>query len=214
MTATLGIDTGGTFTDLVAFDLETGEIDTLKTSSTPDARRARRSSNALDEGDDRRSRRRDVHARHDRRHERADRAHRLPGRVPDDGRVRGHAVHPADQPQGALRPALDASPSRSSASRRLCLGVDERLIADGTELRAGRRGARCARSAGALRELGRRGRRDLPALLLRQHRARGARCKAIVDRGAARPAGLGLARGRADLARVRARLDARSPTPT
>ena len=39
----VGIDTGGTFTDMVVFDPATGEVESLKTSSTP-ATRARRSS--------------------------------------------------------------------------------------------------------------------------------------------------------------------------
>ena len=33
----LGIDTGGTFTDLIAFDDETGSISTVKVPSTPSA---------------------------------------------------------------------------------------------------------------------------------------------------------------------------------
>jgi N-methylhydantoinase A len=37
MALVIGIDTGGTFTDLVAFDPDRGTITTLKTSSTPDA---------------------------------------------------------------------------------------------------------------------------------------------------------------------------------
>jgi len=37
MALVIGIDTGGTFTDLVAFDPGAGTISTLKTSSTPDA---------------------------------------------------------------------------------------------------------------------------------------------------------------------------------
>src|SRR2546421_561069 len=37
MALVIGIDTGGTFTDLVAFDTGAGTISTLKTSSTPDA---------------------------------------------------------------------------------------------------------------------------------------------------------------------------------
>src|SRR5437588_61480 len=37
MSLVVGIDTGGTFTDLVAFDPDSGTISTLKTSSTPDA---------------------------------------------------------------------------------------------------------------------------------------------------------------------------------
>ena len=35
MALAVGIDTGGTFTDMVVFDPETGRIDSLKTSSTP-----------------------------------------------------------------------------------------------------------------------------------------------------------------------------------
>src|SRR5437016_13499315 len=37
MELVLGIDTGGTFTDMVAFDQASGTISTLKVSSTPDA---------------------------------------------------------------------------------------------------------------------------------------------------------------------------------
>src|SRR5919201_6785603 len=37
MALVIGIDTGGTFTDLVAFDSAAGTMSTLKTSSTPDA---------------------------------------------------------------------------------------------------------------------------------------------------------------------------------
>ena len=83
MSAAIGIDTGGTFTDLVAFDAESGEIRTLKTSSMP-ATPGQAIVNALSEGGDRGGRRRRLHARHDGRHERADRADRLPGRVPHD----------------------------------------------------------------------------------------------------------------------------------
>ena len=45
----VGIDTGGTFTDMVVFDSETGHVDSLKTSSTP-ATPGRAIVNALDEG--------------------------------------------------------------------------------------------------------------------------------------------------------------------
>ena len=31
----LGIDTGGTFTDLISFDVDTGELKALKVASTP-----------------------------------------------------------------------------------------------------------------------------------------------------------------------------------
>ncbi len=46
---TLGIDTGGTFTDMVAFDSETGRFSALKTSSIP-AKPGEAIQNALDEG--------------------------------------------------------------------------------------------------------------------------------------------------------------------
>ena len=45
----IGIDTGGTFTDMVIFDPATGEVDSLKTSSTP-ATPGQAIVNALDEG--------------------------------------------------------------------------------------------------------------------------------------------------------------------
>ena len=97
--------------------------------------RARRSSTRSTRAASPAAERRDVHARHDGRHERADRADRVQGRVRDDEGLRGHAVHPADQPQGALRPALDASRSRSSRAGGSASGVDERLDADGDEVR-------------------------------------------------------------------------------
>src|SRR5256886_7197012 len=45
----IGIDTGGTFTDMVVFDPATGHVDSLKTSSTPSTP-GRAIVNALDEG--------------------------------------------------------------------------------------------------------------------------------------------------------------------
>jgi N-methylhydantoinase A len=49
MALVIGIDTGGTFTDMVVFDPGTGHVDSLKTSSTPSAP-GRAIVNALDEG--------------------------------------------------------------------------------------------------------------------------------------------------------------------
>jgi N-methylhydantoinase A len=46
----VGIDTGGTFTDMVVFDPETGRVDSLKTSSTP-SEPGQAIVNALEEGD-------------------------------------------------------------------------------------------------------------------------------------------------------------------
>src|SRR2546429_571193 len=45
----IGIDTGGTFTDMVVFDPASGQVDSLKTSSTPSTP-GRAIVNALDEG--------------------------------------------------------------------------------------------------------------------------------------------------------------------
>ena len=55
MSAAIGIDTGGTFTDMVVFDAASGEIRTLKTSSMP-ATPGQAIVNALAEGGDRRRR--------------------------------------------------------------------------------------------------------------------------------------------------------------
>src|SRR5919204_1715844 len=49
MGVVIGIDTGGTFTDMVVFDLASGHVDSLKTSSTPSTP-GRAIVNALDEG--------------------------------------------------------------------------------------------------------------------------------------------------------------------
>ncbi len=101
----VGIDTGGTFTDLVVLDPDTGLIDSLKTSSMPSSP-GQAIVNALDEGGVPAAEVGVVHPRDDRGDERADRADGVQGRVRDHEGVRGHALHPADQPQGAIRPAL------------------------------------------------------------------------------------------------------------
>ena len=101
----VGIDTGGTFTDLVVFDPESGAVRALKTSSTPDSP-GRAIANALGDaaigGSDLTSFTHGTTVGTNALIERTG------CRVAflDDGGLRGHAVHPADQPQGALRPAL------------------------------------------------------------------------------------------------------------
>ena len=156
---------------MVVFDPATGRVDSLKTSSTPelarpgDRQRARR-------GRRRGRRARDVHARDDGRHERADRAHRVQGRVRDHEGLRGHAVHPAHQPQGALRPAL----AEARAARREPAPLPRARRAPrrrGQRAPAGRRAARCGRSAARSATTGAEAVARLPALLVRQHRARG-----------------------------------------
>ena len=189
-----------------SFDSATGRVDSLKTSSTPQTP-GQAIVNALDEGGvgGRRASRRFTHGTTV-GHERADRADRLQGGVRHDEGLRGHALHPAHQPQGALRPALDASRSHSSRAAASASACDERLDSDGAEVRpvdeAEVRELCAPRSATTGAEAVAR----LPALLLRQHRARGAR-QGDPRRGAAGLARLGLARGRPDLARVRAVLD-------
>ena len=209
----VGIDTGGTFTDLVVLDTATGRIESLKTSSTAelarhgDRERARRGRRAG-------RRARGVHPRHDGRDERADRADRLPGRVRDDRRLRGHAVHPADQPQGALRPAV----AQAGAARREPAPLPRgRRAAE-----RGRRDAAAGRPGAGAGALPHDPRRRAP----RRSRSRSSSrtstpatrsaVKAILARGAAGSPRLGLERGGADLARVRARLDddrGRLPAP-
>ena len=133
MGVVVGIDTGGTFTDMVVFDPATGYVDSLKTSSTPSTPAGRSSTRSTRRR--RRGRDRHVHARDDRGNERADRAHGLPGRVRHDEGLRGHALHPADQPQGA-HDLRWTKPAPLVASRRLCLGLEERLDSEGNEVKA------------------------------------------------------------------------------
>ena len=167
----VGIDTGGTFTDLVAVDDEGGSgswrrclrTRTILSARSRRARRGRGSTRL------RSSRRR----RDDDRYQRRPHAARRAGLLPDDGGLRGHPLHPADQPQVPLRLPL------AQARRRSCAGATasascERLDEEGhvlTPFDLDALGRRSRPVSTAIRS----GRR-LPALLVPQPGARARAC--------------------------------------
>jgi N-methylhydantoinase A len=130
----IGIDTGGTFTDMVVFDPATGHVDSLKTSSTPSTP-GRAIVNALDEGG--------VAAA-------AIETFTHGTTVGTNALIERTGSKVAfvttmgfeDTPfiQRINRKVLyDLRWTKTEplvASRRLCLGVDERLDAEGTEVKA------------------------------------------------------------------------------
>ena len=205
MGVVVGIDTGGTFTDMVVFDPATGEVDSLKTSSTPahagpgDRQRARRGR--------RRGGRRSSTFTHGTTVGTNALIERTGCRV---AFVTTKGFEDTPYIQRINRKVLyDLRWTKPEAARREPAPLP-RARRSGSTPRAPRSGRstrpRCGSSARHDPRVRRRGRRALPALLLRQHRARGAG-QGDPRRGAAGRAGLGLARGRADLARVRALLD-------
>jgi N-methylhydantoinase A len=129
----IGIDTGGTFTDMVVFDPATGRIDSLKTSSTPGTP-GRAIVNALDEGG--------VAAAEIETftHGTTVGTNALIERT--GCRVafvttKGFEDTPFIQRinRKVLYDLRWSKPEPLVASRRLCLGLDERLDAEGTEVR-------------------------------------------------------------------------------
>jgi N-methylhydantoinase A len=129
----VGIDTGGTFTDMVVLDPSTGRIDSLKTSSTPSTP-GRAIVNALDEGD--------VSAAEVETftHGTTVGTNALIERTGCKvAFVTTKGFEDTPYIQRINRKVLyDLSwrkPEPLVATRRLCLGVDERLDADGTEVR-------------------------------------------------------------------------------
>ena len=205
----IGIDTGGTFTDLVAFDSATGRVAALKTSSTPQSP-GEAIVNALAEGEIEGS---DVESFTHGTTVGTNALIERSGCKVAFLTTKGFEDTPYIQRinRKFLYDLQWRKPEPLVASRRLCLGIEERLDSSGDVVRAV--------DEDEVRELcrdprrGRRGDRRLPALLLRQHRARRAG-GAAPARGARRFPALHLARGRPDLARVRAGIDRRSPTPT
>ena len=168
----VGIDVGGTFTDFVAYDRETSEIEVWKDLSTPgdpvdgilDGLARYR-----DRGDDR-----PTAARHHGRHQRHPGAQGRGGRLCHDQGLPRRALHPARQPQVPLRhelgqaeaageapPLLRARRAASTPTATSSTPLDE------AEVRA--RGA--PRSRPMPRD---RGGRRLPAVLLPQPGARAA----------------------------------------
>ncbi len=201
----VGIDTGGTFTDMVVFDPATGEVDSLKTSSTPahagpgDRQRARR-------GRRRRppSSRRFTHGTTVGTNALIERTGCKVAFVTTKGFEDTPYIQRINRK--VLYDLRWRKPEPLVASRRLCLGVEERLDSER------RRGAgrstrtRCASSARTIRDAG----AEAVALCLlfsyvnTEHEER---VQGDPRRGAAGRPGLRLARGGADLARVRAVVD-------
>ena len=199
----IGIDTGGTFTDMVVLDPATGRIDSLKTSSMPSTP-GQAIVNALDEGG--------VAAGEIERftHGTTVGTNALIERT--GCRVafvttKGFEDTPFIQRinRKVLYDLRWSKPEPLVASRRLCLGLDERLDASGAEIRPVDE-AEVRRPLPDDPRVRCGGSRDLPPVLVREHRSRGAG-QADPRRGAAGPADLRFPRGRADLAGVRALLD-------
>ena len=129
----IGIDTGGTFTDMVVFDPATGHIDSLKTSSTPSTP-GQAIVNALDEGG--------VAADliESFTHGTTVGTNALIERTGCNVAfvtTKGFEDTPFIQRinRKVLYDLRWRKPDPLVASRRLCLGLDERLEADGTEVR-------------------------------------------------------------------------------
>ena len=206
----VGVDVGGTFTDLILVDEEEGRITVDKVPSTPDdpvAQRRRGRAGAVREGRRGARGRRQPPARDDRRDQHRAHAQRCGGRDDHDARLPGHRPH--RQAQEAVQLLAPAGAALAvAAARQAAPPADREGAGDGAgRRRAGRarrrRGARARAGAEAGR---RRVRRGLPAALVPQPRAR-APHQGDRARGVPRGVPVRLARGAAPLPRVRAVLD-------
>src|SRR5919204_1912701 len=133
MGVVIGIDTGGTFTDMVVFDLASGHVDSLKTSSTPSTP-GRAIVNALDEGGV------DAAAVETFTHGTTVGTNALIERTGCKVAfvtTKGFEDTPFIQRinRKVLYDLRWRKPEPLVASRRLCLGVDGRLDAEGTEVK-------------------------------------------------------------------------------
>ena len=122
----VGIDTGGTFTDLVAFDVHSGTLSTSKTPSVP-SQPGQALLDAVQAADLSPGRYRRARPWHDRCHQCADRAHRRPRVAADD--ERGTRISPISSVSIARRSMTCAgrNRNRSLPSRRDSVGVRERI---------------------------------------------------------------------------------------
>ena len=205
----LGVDVGGTFTDLIYVDDEAGTILIHKIASTPDdpSRGTVQGIKELtDAGRGHAGRPRPGLPRHDDRHQHRDRAQRRDRRDDHHRGLPRHPAHRAAQEAAELL-QLSGPPLAALSARPPALSPD-RARAD----RRGRRGARPARRGTRARagppaqgDGRRRGRRVL-SVLVPERRARAARGR---DRPRGVPGGipLGLLRRASAVPRVRALLD-------
>lgn len=130
----IGIDTGGTFTDMVVFDPSTGRVDSLKTSSTPSSP-GRAIANALDEGGIAAG---DIstftHGTTVGTNALIERTGCTVAFVTTEGFEDMPFIQRINRK--VLYDLRWRKPEPLVASRRLCLGLDERLDASGTEIKA------------------------------------------------------------------------------
>ena len=129
----IGIDTGGTFTDMVVFDPRSGHVDSLKTSSTPSTP-GRAIVNALDEGGIPAAEVETfTHGTTVGTNALIERTGCKVAFVTTSGFEDTPFIQRINRK--VLYDLRWTKPEPLVASRRLCLGVDERLDADGAEVR-------------------------------------------------------------------------------
>ena len=116
MTVRVGIDTGGTFTDLVAVDEETGRWYVAKVPSNPEDPVAAVAA-ALAAGEFRAEDVASVVVGTTIGINAVLTRNRRPGRLPDYAGLRGHPVHPEDQSQVSLRLHVAQADHRSSSDQ-------------------------------------------------------------------------------------------------
>ena len=132
----IGIDTGGTFTDLIAIDLERGRLSSLKTSSRPDAP-GRAIAAALSEAKIRGSEvERFTHGTTVGANALIERTGCRVGLLTTKGFEDTPYIQRINR--RVLYDLTWTKPRPLVGGRALCLGVDERLTASGEVLRAGR----------------------------------------------------------------------------
>ena len=206
----IGVDVGGTFTDLILVDEESGRITVDKVPSTPDdpARgTVRGDRRPVRQGRRHPGRGREPSARDDRGDEHRVDAFGCRGRAADDGRNAGHPPYRTAQEAVQLLPPAGASVAVATA-REAPAPADR----EGARHGPGRRRARRARRGGGARTgAGTQGRwrgggRGVPPALVPEPCARAAD-QEDPARGVPRGLPVGLTRGAAALSGVRAVLD-------
>ena len=196
----IGIDTGGTFTVLVALGSETGQLIAHKTSSTPQSPGQAIANSLLEGGAGDSTVTSFTHGTTVGTNSLIERTGCRVGFLTTTGFEDTPYIQRINRK--VLYDLQWQKPSPLVGSRRICLGIGERLDANGNVVRPldeAEVRARCK----TLREEQAQAGRDLPALLLREYRSRGASSRDREGR-APRRAGLDLSSGCPDLARVRA----------
>ena len=130
MATRLGVDVGGTFTDLIFYDDETGEITRRKGADDPVGAPDGRPAGRLGGADRRAARGRELlPARHDGRDQRAAGAHGRGGRAARRRAASATSSRSARRARRPLRPVLDGSAAARPPAA--ALPVSERIRCDG-----------------------------------------------------------------------------------